>query len=368
MSFPTPNINREVGTVDTLLDGLDTHFADASQHSPVVNVASYGAVNNGAGDQGPAINAAIAAANTAFPDGASVFVPAGWYRITTPIVPKSNVMVFGEGPGSIFYWVGSGICVTLDNTVLGTSWRDLRFIGDSAFSSYILVDMNLTFMNTFTNVWFQGHHDPTGTARPNQQGVRIRGNCGDNFWNSCRWVRMGTPIECQWAVGNNVNQCHFSECYYGVIGTANVVASLVITNCTFASTAGSVSQSPFHIDIQGSAGEWYIDNCWFEGALKTMIVGRSGVGGPSGFGLTNTHLASSTTNLEMQSCRQPYIANCVFSNNGVGSPTHISIDAGSTANGVAINLVPHTGATEIPLSVFPTPWFVVSRTSYRFPS
>lgn len=367
MAYPTTNLVGSDHVGVEVKNKVNDHINDALQHNSPLNAASYGMVPSTTVDQGPALNSAIAAAastsNSGF--GRAVFIPQGWYRITTAIVPQSNVLVFGEGTGTFLHWDNTGVMLTLDSSVISTRWEHLMFFGNA--SSFTLVDINFSFAHNFTTCNFLGQHDPTGTAKPNQWGVRLRGNVGDTFFNTCRFQKLGQAMQLDWAVGNTVDQTHFSECYRSIVASHNNVAGMVLTNCTFASTVGFASQSPTHIDIEGSAGQWYIDTCWFEGALTTLKVGRTGLGGPSAFGINNTLIGSTTTNMDIGACRQPYIANCVFSNDGTSNPTHLIIDSTGAPEGTAINLVPHTGGNEIPFSVFPPSWVVLNRYSARLP-
>jgi hypothetical protein len=352
------------GTVIAPTSGSGRWLRDLNSNQ--INVLWFGAKRDDTGNQAAAVNAAITAAAVGGAGG-SVYIPKGTYRFTSPIVPANYVMLFGEYFGTVLHWARSGNFLTMQDK-LGCSFRDLIVHGDQ--THFALVLLFNSFVNTFTNVGFRGTNDVESTVYEGQIGVYIDQNSGDNFFNSCRWMRLGVPVKLHWAVGNFINQSHFSGCYYGIVGEPNVTASMVVTNTSFASYSGiAPNPSPAHIDIRGQAGEWHINNCWFEGANKSIIVGRGGgLGGPSAFSLTNSHLASNTTNLEIQGCRQPYIANCVFSNNPPANPTHISIDPAGADTGTALNLVPHTGVTEIPLSVFPPGWLVFSRYSYQLPT
>lgn len=76
---------------------LAAAFASVSGLFYNVKATSYGAIGDGATNDGSAIQAAIDAASTA--GGGIVFFPAGTYRITSAITLKNNVSLFGAGSG-----------------------------------------------------------------------------------------------------------------------------------------------------------------------------------------------------------------------------------------------------------------------------
>ena len=71
---------------------LSIHTASAA----VLNVTSYGAVPNDSGDDTAGIQAAI----TASVAGDEVFLPAGTYRISNSLSPKTNTKFYGAGIGT----------------------------------------------------------------------------------------------------------------------------------------------------------------------------------------------------------------------------------------------------------------------------
>jgi hypothetical protein len=73
-------------------------LARAQTHNTVgrVNVRDYGATGSGTGDDRAAIQAAIDALPTA---GGTVYLPAGLYRVTAPLVLRSNLVLIGDGDG-----------------------------------------------------------------------------------------------------------------------------------------------------------------------------------------------------------------------------------------------------------------------------
>lgn len=67
----------------------------------IVSVKDFGAVGNGIADDTTAIQAALNAAFTA--GGGSVYVPTGTYKITSPLIVRSNTFLFGDGASSVIY-------------------------------------------------------------------------------------------------------------------------------------------------------------------------------------------------------------------------------------------------------------------------
>ena len=67
--------------------------AAPTNYTTVLNVKNYGAKGNGTNDDTSAINSAISKSST----GSVVYLPAGTYRITKRIYPKSNTILRGDG-------------------------------------------------------------------------------------------------------------------------------------------------------------------------------------------------------------------------------------------------------------------------------
>ena len=99
-----------------------SHFDDGTEITGVINVQNpvYGAVGDGTGDQGPAIKAAVQAAWSASPRQ-SVYVPAGNYRVVTPI--DMSTLTLGSDlvgwsficdPGATFTDASAGTVLSLN--------------------------------------------------------------------------------------------------------------------------------------------------------------------------------------------------------------------------------------------------------------
>ena len=66
-----------------------------------VSVKDFGAVGDGVADDTTAIQAALNAAFTA--GGGGVYVPTGTYKITLPLIVRSNTSLYGDGASSVIY-------------------------------------------------------------------------------------------------------------------------------------------------------------------------------------------------------------------------------------------------------------------------
>lgn len=104
---------------------------------PVFNVATtYGADTSGAREASAAIQAAVNAASAA--GGGIVYLPAGIYKVSTPIVPASRVRIRGAGPGTTvvkvygggqgFFWDGPNQGPA---TLIDASFEDLEIDGSN---------------------------------------------------------------------------------------------------------------------------------------------------------------------------------------------------------------------------------------------
>lgn len=345
-------------------------------YSPV-NLLWAGAKRDWTGDQASAFNAASLAAvqNTNWMgNGGELFVPKGTYRFTSALTPRYGLNVTGEGDASILWYDGTGVFLhILPNDTYLNNWQSLRFY--SSQDSFTFLRLDGTFTHRFSSVTFQGTHS-VGTPKYNQRGVDIINNSGNNMFSQCEFLSLGEPVVTD-SIQNFLDECKFGECAQGVIGVATTRADsgMCISHCDF-STSRAPGVNLSHIDIRETASSWAISDSWFEGADKSIIVGRSGVGGPSHFTLENCIIASTVTNVEIQGCRQPYLSNLGLSRNDPAQdePTHFDIDPVGAAEGTAINLVSHFAISEPGWTLevnpdhFPPGWFVHSRYTMRVPS
>jgi hypothetical protein len=89
------------------------------------NVKAFGAKGDGSTDDTAAIQSAINAASTA--GGGSVYIPAGTYKVTSSIVPLSNVRIQGAGIGSTTVaGYGRQFSIFLNQATLGNPVTDVE--------------------------------------------------------------------------------------------------------------------------------------------------------------------------------------------------------------------------------------------------
>src|SRR2546426_179006 len=109
----TGPVSREIGWTGGRQD-----LASLLGSPDVFNVRVFGAMGNGTADDTAAIQKAIDAARDA--GGGLVFIPAGTYRVTSPVVLRSQVSVSGVGRASSI--VTSDVRI---NLVAGTGVTDI---------------------------------------------------------------------------------------------------------------------------------------------------------------------------------------------------------------------------------------------------
>lgn len=88
------------------------------------NAKSYGAIGNGTADDTAAIQAAIDAAAVS---GGRVYLPAGRYKLTTALVPKAKVAIYGAGPGKSVLLPTGEICAIRGFGGYGAPIYDMAF-------------------------------------------------------------------------------------------------------------------------------------------------------------------------------------------------------------------------------------------------
>src|SRR6185503_16695374 len=87
------------GTLKIRSDGTLSAITNAVVKGTLtLNVLDYGAVADNTTDASSSIQAAINAANAA--GGGTVFIPAGTYRVATPLTILSKVTIIGAGKGA----------------------------------------------------------------------------------------------------------------------------------------------------------------------------------------------------------------------------------------------------------------------------
>lgn len=148
-----PNASVEVASGSVSFTTIGTDIAEAADAAAVmilingrsvINVknATYGATGDGATDDTAAIQAGI----NALAAGQTLFFPKGTYLYSTLAVTTNNVMLLGEGQGTVLKHKGSGasgVHGLILNGADGFTLRDLVFDGNKANQTQVLHQIRL---------------------------------------------------------------------------------------------------------------------------------------------------------------------------------------------------------------------------------
>lgn len=337
-----------------------------------VNVKDPTYAGGAKGDNVTNDDAAFAAAYAAAgPDGA-VFLPKGNYKLTV-FDPPQRSTTWGLGESSSIWYSGTGTLSTITNKQR-VKFHGLRFVMTDAAATLFKLDNS--FRCTWTGCVFQGQHTTAGDAYGTTAGhiaVNITGNAGDNTWLNCDFLNMGVGIRTD-SIQNSVIGGKFGTCYVGIHGTntgARAGGGMSVSGYVdFVS--GYPGIVAYNVLIDQPAGQWWFDQIWCEGADVCMKVGVDGLGGPTQFDVTNSKLTGSTTVLDIQYARQPYLANIQFGNNPGYTPKSININP-NVVDGTAVNLIsaytgdPAISGTDYADGTFPQGWTYIGRQHMKLP-
>lgn len=321
----------------------------------VTDVRDYGATGDGSTDDTAAIAAAVSAAHTA---GNSIYFPAGEYLVTTFPTLNDYDTIHGDGADkSTVIYGGSGTLITLNNK-MRVNFKNMGFFITGASGKGF--QLSNCFSCSFDSMVIRGNH--TSTSYPTylaSVGIRLDSNTGGTMIINSLIGNFGTGIA-TYCIQNYVTNCKITTNYISVLGSGNNNnAGLSITNSEFVSDTDPDTTDK-HIYIDGAANDWWLSNVWFEGADSAVVVGVSGTGGPSSFGMSNCHISARSYCIDLQHCRQPYLADILFVDEPGGTPTELRINATNAGEGTAINLVTLLGS-DIADSVFTEYWTVIGR-------
>lgn len=317
------------------------------------NVRNFGAVGDGTTDDTVAVAKAFAG------DGpVAVYFPTGMYKVSKWPEMRDFCVTFGDGADlSTILYADSGTLVTI-NDKQRVEFKNLGFylVGkDSA-----CLEISHAFRCSFDTVLFRGQHTADNYPQHvSQTGIILAQDSGGTTFSNCDINNFGTGLITS-CIQNYVTGSRFTTNHVSVLGTgSNFNAGLSMANVEFVSSAAATS---FHILIDGPANDWWITNTWFEGCDVAIKVGNPGKGGPSQFGMVNCKVAAKTLAIDLQHCRQPYLANVVFDADRNSSGRELQINAAFCPEGTAISLI-SSKDSQIDPAVFPPNWNVLGRGS-----
>jgi hypothetical protein len=220
---------------------------------PFLNVADFGAKGDGIADDTGAIQQAVDHASL---EGNLVFLPAGRYRTTKPVVIRgSGVTLRGAGThatsflpsGSFNALEGAGMPHPLFNTIFAdflilfqTSTADVAGIDMSNFSASAARQVQVTFADGAACAGFLFRSDVTGNSPYYNLMVQCSASGGRKGTRSAGFrfaprevFTADKPPKRRWFGNTNANQIvggHVTTCDYGVwfeVGYSNTVDGLV---------------------------------------------------------------------------------------------------------------------------------------------
>lgn len=330
--------------------------ASAAPNSVVRNVRDFGAVGDGDADDTAAVASACAPAGSG---PLVLYLPAGIYRVTKwPALPD-HAQVQGDGADN------STVLYEEDGTLITLQGRQrVRFTRMGIWATgrqSTAVRVSGCFRCSFESVLIRGNHTSGNyPAYVKQRGLVLDQNTGGTTFVDCDINNFGYGIVTS-CIQNYVTASKLASNHVGVLGTGdNFAAGLAIANTEFVSDRDPHTTDR-HIDIDGPANDWWLTNVWFEGADTAVTVGRAGAGGPSQFGMVNCKVAARTVCLDLQHCRQPYLANVIFdADSDAQVPAEMRINSTWCAEGTAVNLISGIH-TDIDPAVYPPKWQVTGR-------
>lgn len=194
-----------------------------------LSVKDFGAAGDGVADETAALQAALAALPAA---GGRLYLPAGRYRVSAPLVLDKPGVVFGDGPASVIVTAAAGDLLTV--AAANAQVRDLAFAASvpRTAGAYVRLAANDTRLERFlmtgaaTGVAIAAGVNRvqvadgvlTGTTLPASTAVVIEG--GDNLGLRGLVVPVaggfGTGIWLQACGRVVIEGCRIQQCSYGI--------------------------------------------------------------------------------------------------------------------------------------------------------
>ena len=159
--------------------------AAAQSGAATLNVTSYGAIPNDSGDDTAGIQAAI----TASVAGDEVFLPAGIYRISNSLAPKSNTKFYGAGLGSTTILYVGTVAHSLINITSVTGMEAAYLTIDGGGASAAAIDgIKATTCSGLYVHDFKVQN--IGTANTGD-GVQFTGSVTNSLFQNCSFSNIG---------------------------------------------------------------------------------------------------------------------------------------------------------------------------------
>ncbi|MCM6772169.1 glycoside hydrolase family 55 protein [Nocardia sp. CDC159] len=317
------------------------------------NLRDFGAVGDGQADDTAALAAAVAVGDRPL----VLYLPSGQYRVTSwPELPD-YATILGDGADvTTVYYDGDGTLISLRKRQRVRFARlGFYLTGEKATA----VRLSECFRCSFDSVVLRGNHLASNFPRyVDQHGVVLEHNTGGTAFINCDINNFGYGLVTS-CIQNYVTASKFTNNRIGVRGTGNDHnAGLALSNVEFVSD----DQAPTtdrHVVVDGAANDWWFTNVWFEGADTALSIGTA-AGGPAQFGMVNCKVAARHTCLQLNRCRQPYLANVQFDPDLDNPPIEVQIDPKGCPEGTAINLI--SGSyDDVDARAFPEGWHVIGR-------
>ncbi|MFI5776507.1 glycosyl hydrolase family 28-related protein [Nocardia sp. NPDC051570] len=317
------------------------------------NLRDFGAVGDGKADDTAALAAAVAIGDRPL----VLYLPSGQYRVTRlPDLPD-YATILGDGADvSTIYYDGNAPLISLKGKQRVRFARlGLYLTGEKATA----VHLTECFRCSFESVVLRGNHLAENFPRyVDQRGVVLDGNTGGTAFIDCDINNFGYGLVTS-CIQNYVTSSKFTNNRIGVLGTgSDHNAGLALSNVEFVSD-NDPRTTDRQIVVDGAANDWWFTNVWFEGADTALSIGTE-AGGPAQFGMVNCKVAARRICLQLNHCRQPYLANVQFDPDLDNPPIEVQIDGHGCPEGTAINLI--SGSfPDIDPHAFPDGWHVIGR-------
>lgn len=233
------------------VDGTDVALSAIPTPDYFYNVVDYGATGDGTTDDLVAVNAAIAAANTA--GGGVVWFPAGTYRVTSQITWYRGVSLWGGGTAQTEIQVDSANKYTLRATTTSGTQSKIYGVRGIRFTSNVATFGHVDFLTagmsnddivTFDSCVFDGTNTTYIAALTSQSGYYST----FVFRNSVFYVGSNAAIRNTASVAPiiHIDRCGFELATAGARGAYPVISIV----------SGSVSNC--RIDVSGSTSAFNI--------------------------------------------------------------------------------------------------------------